>query len=66
VTQTSPKDPLKSPRERRDKNSNERWKKEDQRVLQGQGDPRKYLKRNKRQIERKINKIPNQKKNKYK
>jgi hypothetical protein len=47
------------------KNSNERWKKEDQRVLQ-EGDPRKYLKRNKWQIERKINKIPNQKKNKYK
>jgi len=40
--------------------------KEDQRVLQEQGDPRKYLKRNKWQIERKINKIPNQKKNKYK
>jgi len=34
--------------------------------LAGKGDPRKYLKRNKWQIERKINKIPNQKKNKSK
>lgn len=39
--------------------------KKDQRVLHGKGDPRKYLKRNKWQIERKTNKIPNQKKNKY-
>jgi len=30
--------------------------KEDQRVLHGKGDPRKYLKRNKWQIERKKNK----------
>jgi hypothetical protein len=66
ISCSDPNEPKRPQKSVVNKNSNERWKTENQRVLHGKGDPRKYLKRNKWQIERKINKRPNQKKNKYK